>query len=97
MMGRSRLSSKTSRPGGGLSSKSHMQPGRPSRSSSGGAFSGPRRVVIPRFGGPRRWYRAHSRRARFGLGCLVLLLVAVGIFACLALTGVISIAGLLSF
>jgi hypothetical protein len=87
MVGRTRLSSKSSRPGGGLGAKSTMKPGRPARWASSASFSSPRRlVVVPRFGAPRRWYRARSRRTRFGLGCLaVLLLLVVGIVACLAL------------
>jgi len=97
MVGRTRLSSKSSRPGGGLGAKSTMKPGRPVRSASSASFSSPRRAVVPRFGAPRRWYRARSRRTRFGLGCLAVLLLVVGIVACLALTGAISIASLLSF
>ena len=89
MVGRTRLSSKSSRPGGGLGAKSTMKPGRPAPSASSASFSSPRRVVVPRFGAPRR--------TRIGLGCLVVLLLVVGIVACLALTGAISIASLLSF
>jgi hypothetical protein len=100
MVKRGRIASRPSRPRASLGSKSRVRIGR-SPSSSAGSFSsggashgsgiGVRRSP---FGATRRWYGSRGRSTRWGIGCLVVLLIIVALVVCLSLAGVVSLGGL---